>query len=78
MSRRRDRAGDVVGPFALLAIVEERIFPRAALEMGQHLGIYAGPKQREVADMAMHLPLRLADPGVGLGQHVGHGIEPPA
>src|SRR5262245_15431414 len=50
-------AGDVVRPFPLLAVVDEIIETRRrSLQPLKRLGIDAGPEEREVADLAVHLP----------------------
>ena len=45
------RAGNVVGPFPLLAVVDEMILLQHRADPVQGLRINAGPEQREVADV---------------------------
>src|SRR5262245_33808794 len=45
-----ERTGDVVGALALSTVVDEMVAGSGRAQAAQHLGIYAGPEQREVAD----------------------------
>jgi len=72
-----DRAGDVVGPFPLLAIVEQRVLALPGSQPFERFGIDADPEQREIADVAVDFPLGTFDALVGFEQHVGDFFEPP-
>src|SRR6185437_3094407 len=74
----RDRAGDVVGPLALFAVVDEIVEPRLFLQPPQGFRIKAGPKQREVADVAVDLSPGIAHAGLGLDEHFANLLQGPA
>ena len=69
-----DGAGDVIGALAVLAVIDEPVEMLLPL-ITQRLGIDAGPEEREVADVTMHFATRVADSGLGLHEHFGHGVQ---
>ncbi len=73
-------AGDIIGAFALRAVIDEVVLRQEGAETVERFGIDAGPEQREIADVPVDLAARAAFGwhGLGLDHHLGDFLQPSA
>lgn len=68
-------AGDEVGAFSFLAVVDQGVAGSGALQMGEGFGEDAGPEESEIADVAEDFTTGFGFPFLGFDEHLGHFAE---